>query len=103
MLGGMLTVGEIKAGRYGDAGGLSLIKTSQDSGKWNFRYSFLGTRRNMGLGSWPEVGLADARRERDRWAAVLRAGRDPITERKEERAATKAQRDKTDPTFAEMA
>ncbi|WP_370501680.1 tyrosine-type recombinase/integrase [Rhodovulum sulfidophilum] len=88
----------------GKLGGmLSLIKTSQDSGKWNFRYSFLGTRRNMGLGSWPEVGLADARRERDRWAAVLRAGRDPITERKEERAATKAQRDKTDPTFAEMA
>ncbi|WP_237400234.1 tyrosine-type recombinase/integrase [Rhodovulum sulfidophilum] len=102
----MLTVREIKAapaGRYGDAGGLSLIKTSQDSGKWNFRYSFLRTRRNMGLGSWPEVGLADARRERDRWAAVLRAGRDPITERKEERAATKAQRDNTDPTFAEMA
>ncbi|WP_331250195.1 Arm DNA-binding domain-containing protein [Rhodovulum sulfidophilum] len=51
---------------------MSLIKTSQDSGKRNLRYSFLGTRRNMGLGSWPEVGLADARRERDRWEAAWR-------------------------------
>ncbi|RAP39494.1 hypothetical protein BYZ73_20200 [Rhodovulum viride] len=61
MLAGMLTVREIKAapaGRYGDAGGLSLIKTSQDFGEMELPLFVFGARRNMGLGSWPEVGLA---------------------------------------------
>ncbi|WP_394326130.1 Arm DNA-binding domain-containing protein [Rhodobacter capsulatus] len=44
-------------------------------------------RRDMGLGSLDAVTLAQARRERDRWAAVLASGRDPISERARERDA----------------
>lgn len=36
----------------------------------------------MGLGTYPGVGLAEARRERDKWQAVLVSGTDPISERK---------------------
>jgi len=101
-----LTARGVKAapvGKYGDGSGLTLVKTAPEAGKWVYRYSHLGKRREMGLGSWPDVGLADARKERDRWASELRADRDPITVRDELRASEKAARDKDDPTFADLA
>ena len=57
----------------------------------------------MGLGSWPAVGLAEARRERDRWAAEIRAGHDPIALRQAQKIEAKVEADRIDPTFAEMA
>ena len=98
-----LTAIAIKAaspGKLQDGGGLVLVK-SVDSGKWIYRYSHLGRRREMGLGSWPIVSLAEARKARDRWAAHLAAGRDPITTRDAERQAEIDDRDREDPTFAE--
>jgi integrase len=42
----------------------------------------------MGLGGFPALGLADARKLADRWRKVAAAGRDPVKEREaEERAA----------------
>ncbi len=57
----------------------------------------------MGLGTWPAVGLAEARKERDKWAAAIRAGQDPISQREAALVDAKAQLDKLDPTFQEMA
>lgn len=88
-------------GKMGDGGGLSLIKNG-DTGKWVYRYSHLGRRRDMGLGSWPDLSLAEARRQRDYWAAVVASGNDPIAARESERAAQKAEQDRADPTFADM-
>jgi len=54
------------------------------------RYEFAGRRRDMGLGGYPEVALAKAwdkaRDARDK----LRAGIDPIDERRAARSALKA-------------
>jgi hypothetical protein len=50
-----------KAGRYGDGDGLMLIVSSTGKCSWVLRFQLGGTRRDMGLGSYPEVGLADAR------------------------------------------
>ncbi|MFC0340705.1 tyrosine-type recombinase/integrase [Paracoccus niistensis] len=86
-------------GVHRDGDGLQLEKAG-DGGKWVYRYSHLGKRREMGLGSWPTVGLADARRMRDEWKGELAAGRDPITVRKAQRAVEVAARDRSDPTFA---
>ncbi|CAM3089724.1 site-specific integrase [Paracoccus nototheniae] len=99
-----LTAVAIKAapdGKLQDGGGLVLIKAGP-VGKWVFRYSHLGKRREMGLGNWPTVTLSEARKVRDSWAAELAAGRDPITIRNTQRAADVAARDKTDPTFQEL-
>ena len=63
-------------GRLGDGNGLSLYKKGE-GGKWIWRYSLAGNRREMGLGTWPTVSLSDARRERDRWALTLSQGKDP--------------------------
>lgn len=101
-----LTVVEIKnsgPGRLQDGGGLILIKSGADSGRWIFRYSFVGRRRDMGLGSWPGTSLADARKHRDRWAAVLAAGKDPVSERQRLMSEERAALDRSDPTLEEMA
>lgn len=91
------TAGE---GRLEDGGGLRLERTTS-TGKWVYRYTLAGARREMGLGAWPEVTLAEARRERDRWAAVLRAGGDPISERRRQIEEARRAREVSDPTLAE--
>ncbi len=85
-------------GPLSDGGGLSLV-----DGRWSYRYSYGGKRREMGLGTYPAVTLAAARKARDRWAGVLLAGKDPITERDRLIAAERAAIDRHDPTFAEIA
>lgn len=89
-------------GKLADGGGLMLEKAGS-AGKWTFRYSFAGGRREMGLGSWPDTSLAEARKARDRWAGILRDGKDPIAERARQRDAERAEIDRRDPTFGEMA
>lgn len=89
------------AGNLEDGGGLRLVK-KDTSGKWVYRYSHLGKRREMGLGAWPAVSLAAARSARDAWAAELSAGRDPIDVRRKQQEAAVAARDRLDPTFSEM-
>lgn len=89
-------------GKLQDGRGLFLVKKS-DSGKWVFRYSHLGRRREMGLGIWPVVTLAEARKARDRWATVLSSGKDPLAVRDADRASQKAELNRHDPTFSELA
>ena len=89
-------------GKYQDGNGLILIKR-RTAGKWVYRYSCLGKRREMGLGSLASLGLAEARKERDRWAQFLARGEDPIVARNRQREAEREERDRDDPTFAEMA
>lgn len=96
-----LGIKKADSGKLFDGGGLTLVKKG-DSGKWVYRYSHLGKRREMGLGSWPTLSLADARQARDQWASVLASGRDPISIREADAAEAIAQRDRKDPTFSEL-
>ncbi|SFF07316.1 Phage integrase family protein [Sulfitobacter brevis] len=57
----------------------------------------------MGLGAMPDVSLADARRSRAQWAAVLLNGLDPITGRQKIKDAEADAASQHDPTYAEMA
>lgn len=54
---------------------------------WVFRYvsPHSGKRRDMSLGSFPLIGLAQARQELSRWRGVLLRGGDPVEIRSEER------------------
>lgn len=89
-------------GKLDDGGGLRLYKTP-GSGRWVYRYTFGGIRREMGLGSLEDLTLAQARASRDNWAAVLAGGLDPITERRRRRDEVKATMSRSDPTFEELA
>ncbi len=50
-------------GKYEDGGGLRLVVSHSSAKKWVLRFTIAGKRREMGLGSFPDVGLADAREE----------------------------------------
>lgn len=81
-----------KPGYYGDGGGLYLQVTARGNKSWIFRYERRGRERQMGLGSFRTVTLADAR-ERARDARLcLFNGVDPIEKRHEELAALRTAR-----------
>ena len=83
-----LTAAEVKskgAGKHEDGAGLRLVKRDRDAGKWVFRFKRAGRSREMGLGPWPDVSLADARRAAEAARTVLAQGGDPIAQRERER------------------
>lgn len=88
-------------GSHIDGKGLMLVKTG-GTARWIFRYSFLKRRRDMGLGQWPTVGLAEARKLRDEWALVLAKGKDPLDTRNEQKRAAQENQNRYDPTFDEL-
>lgn len=73
------------------AGGVTglYLRIAGASRSWVFRYVHSGHRRNMGLGSYPQVGLSEAR-EAARAALKLRAsGIDPLHARQTQREAAR--------------
>ena len=92
-----LTAARVKAlskpGRYGDGDGLYLNIASGGSKSWVQRITITGRRRDMGLGGYPAVSLAQARRRATDNRADVADGRDLMAERR--RPST--------PTFREAA
>jgi integrase len=86
-----LTAGFLKSppvGKHCDGAGLWLVRREDGGAQWVLRVTVHGRRREMGLGGFPSLGLAEARKVAQRWREVAAAGRDPIKEREaEERAA----------------
>lgn len=79
------------AGKYCDGAGLWLVKRPDGGAQWVLRYTIHGRRREMGLGSMPDVGLAAARQMAERWRGVAANGFDPIkTREREAREAARA-------------
>jgi integrase len=69
------------AGKYADGQGLWLVKRDRQLGKWVLRLVIHGKRREMGLGRWPDVSIAEARERAATARRVVRDGDDPIEER----------------------
>ena len=86
-----LTAGFLKSppvGKHCDGAGLWLVVRDDGGAQWVLRVTVHGRRREMGLGGYPEIGLAKARETADRWRTMAKEGRDPVKEReREERAA----------------
>ena len=71
-------------GKYEDGGGLRLVVANSGAKKWVLRFTINGKRREMGLGSFPDVGLADARDKAAERRKQATAGIDPIEARRAE-------------------
>lgn len=86
-----LSAGFLKSppvGKHCDGAGLWLVVREDGGAQWVLRVTVHGRRREMGLGGYPSLGLANARKLAERWRTVAAAGRDPVKEREaEERAA----------------
>ena len=68
-------------GKYPDGNGLYLSIYKPGKGKWSFRYTLNKKAREMGLGSFPEVTLFDARQHALRNKHLLSKKIDPIDEK----------------------
>ena len=78
-------------GKHSDGGGLWLIKREDGGAQWMQRVTVHGRRREMGLGGFPSVGLADARKLSERWRSMAATGLDPIKEREAEKRAARGE------------
>lgn len=92
------TVRALGPGRHGDGNGLHLVVSATGRRTWILRYQKDGKRRDMGLGAYPAVGLADARSAAIDARRLLAQGADPVEAK---RAAKKSQRQL--PTFGDLA
>ena len=85
-----LSVGQIKApGLHyvGEVAGLALRVSPTGAKSWILRVTIAGKRRDMGLGGFPDVTLADARRRARELREKIDNGEDPIAQRRQARAA----------------
>src|SRR4051812_28482623 len=75
--------------RIGDGDGLHLLvkPDGAQGGAWVLRYTFGGKRRDMGMGAYPAVGLAEARTAAEEARKLLRSGMDPLAAREADKAA----------------
>lgn len=87
------------SGKYNDGDGLWFHRRSDGGAQWFLRYTIYGRRREMGLGSFDDVSLSEARELAHQWRSLARQGKDPIKERE------KLQRDaaRTDSILATVA
>ena len=76
----------------GGVAGLMLQITPTGARTWLLRVSVAGRRREIGLGGFPEVTLAQARDRAREAKDKIRRGIDPVEERKAARAALEAAR-----------
>lgn len=80
-----------KPGHYSDGNGLWLQISDGGTKSWVFRYDHHGKRHELGLGSLSIVSLADARKAALAQRQLLKAGRDPLGERRQADAAQRVE------------
>jgi integrase len=87
---------------HGDGDGLWLRVVTKERRSWLFRYQRRGKAREMGLGGFPDVSLAEARDRAQAARKQLANDIDPIDHREAERQAEAAEQAHAT-TFAEAA
>ena len=75
-------IATVGPGKYEDGGGLRLVASKTGAKRWILRFTIDGRRREMGLGSFPDVGLAEAREQAAAYRKQAKAGVDPIEARR---------------------
>ena len=68
-------------GRYSDGGGLHLFISKAVRKSWVLRITIDGRRRDIGLGGFPAVSLAQAREKAASHRTAVAEGRDPLAEK----------------------
>lgn len=102
-IGGKLTDKAVKAfvakaergKKLSDGGGLHLFITPAGGTTWRIKYRIDGKEKIYSIGTYPAISLAAARVELTEIKALLRENKDPVTQRRINRAETSASSDNT--------
>lgn len=73
--------------RFTEGKGLYLEVMPNGSKYWWLKYRIAGKEKRLSLGTYPEVSLAQARRDRDAARETLKAGTDPVQAKQDAKAA----------------
>ena len=73
-----------------DFDGLYLLVCKTGSKLWRFAYRLNGKQKQIALGAYPQVTLAEARERREAARRLLAGGKDPSLERRLEKIAKAA-------------
>jgi len=73
--------------RLTDSQGLYLEVTPAGARYWRLKHRYAGKEKRLGLGVYPDVSLATARKRREAARDLLDAGQDPSQARKDDKAA----------------
>lgn len=87
-------------GKHNDGGGLYLYRLASGD-QWVFRFTYSGKRKEMGLGGFPGVTLAQAREMADAYRRMAKSGENPIEVRNAEKAQVAADQVANDPKARE--
>ncbi len=68
--------------KLSDGGGLQLWVQPSGSKLWNLAYRFAGKQRKLAIGSYPSIGLKEARAKRDEAKKLLASGVDPSQQKR---------------------
>lgn len=102
-IGGKLTDKAVKAfvaqsersKKLADGGGLHLFITPAGGATWRIKYRIDGKEKIYSIGGYPAVSLAAARVELSEIKSLLRENKDPVTQRRINRAESSALSDNT--------
>lgn len=102
-IGGKLTDKAVKAfvaqsergKKLADGGGLHLFITAAGGATWRIKYRIDGKEKIYSIGGYPAVSLAAARVELSEIKSLLRENKDPVTQRRINRAESSAASDNT--------
>ena len=75
--------------RLADSGGLYLEVSPSGSKRWFWKYRFDGKEKRLALGSYPDLGLKEARVARDDARKQHQSGADPVLTRQVERLSSR--------------
>jgi Arm DNA-binding domain len=70
--------------KLSDGGGLFVEVSPAGQKTWRYQYRFGGSRRDVKIGRYPEVGVADACKRHFELRALLERGIDPADARRQE-------------------
>lgn len=77
--------------KLSDAAGLFLLVQPSGGKLWRLKYRIDGREKKLGFGTYPDVGLGEARKRRDEAREMIAAGKDPSREK--QRAKVRARLD----------
>lgn len=86
--------------KMGDTGGLFLLVQPSGGKLWRLKYRVDGKEKKLGLGTYPEISLGDARKGRDKARALIAAGKDPGVEKVRKKVQDRISADNTFATVA---